>query len=135
MSGETNLQTLLRTMTPELRDGEFVFCTVAESDFESLELTPLGLFCEQEGLTLILKREEAEEHHLDYAYVSRMITLTVHSSLDAIGFLAAITARLAKHNISVNTVSAYYHDHLFVPVDRAHDAMRILHELSTEQNL
>jgi hypothetical protein len=44
--------------------------------------------------------------------------------------MAAITTCLAKENISVNPVSAFYHDHLFVPEDRADDAMRLLRGLS-----
>jgi hypothetical protein len=130
-SGETNLRILLRTMRPELQQGEFVFCTVPESDFKQAELASLCVFREQEGITLILRREEAEKLQLEYAYVARLITLQVHSSLDAVGFLAAITAALAQHRISVNAVSAYYHDHLFVPADRADDAARILQDLTT----
>lgn len=57
-----------------------------------------------------------------------MITLNVHSALDAIGFLAAVASLLATAEISVNAVSAYYHDHLFVPLERADDAMRLLGE-------
>ena len=56
----------------------------------------------------------------------RMITLDVHSALDAIGFLAAVATLLAKAGISVNAVSAYYHDHLFVPREKADEAMRLL---------
>jgi hypothetical protein len=52
-----------------------------------------------------------------------MMTLTVHSSLEAVGFLAAITARLAEAGISVNAISAFCHDHLFVPEDRADEAL------------
>jgi hypothetical protein len=59
-----------------------------------------------------------------------MITLTVQSSLEAVGFLAAITTKLATHGISVNAISAYYHDHLFVPADKAEIAMRLLQEFS-----
>jgi uncharacterized protein len=55
--------------------------------------------------------------------------LTVHSSLEAVGFLAAITARLAETGISVNAVSAFYHDHLFVPHDRADEALARLQEM------
>ena len=132
MPAETDLPTLLRTMTPELQDGEFVFCTIAPEQLSYLTCEPLCQFREPEGMTLILSRQQAEECHVDYTYVSRMITLTVHSDLEAVGFLAAITAKLAEHDISVNAVSAYYHDHLFVPTDRAHDAMRALLELSGE---
>jgi hypothetical protein len=59
-----------------------------------------------------------------------MNSLMVHSSLDAVGFLAAITAKLAAGGISVNPVSAFYHDHLFVPVDKAEMAMNLLSEFS-----
>lgn len=59
-----------------------------------------------------------------------MISLMAHSSLDAVGFLAAITAKLAAAGISVNPVSAFYHDHLFVPFDKAEMAMNLLSEFS-----
>ncbi len=62
----------------------------------------------------------------------RMITLTVHSSLEAVGFLAAVTARLARAGMGVNPVSAFHHDHLFVPADRADEAMEILRQLANE---
>ena len=130
MVGETNLNTLLASMHPVLREGEFVFCTVPPSHRPSLRIFPIGQFLEDEGMTLILKREEAEHCRLSYDYVSRMITLSVHSSLSAVGFLAAIATRLAAQGISVNPVSAYYHDHLFVPSDRAEDTMHILNQFS-----
>ena len=59
-----------------------------------------------------------------------MITLTVHSSLEAVGFLAVITRKLAQHSISVNAVSAYHHDHLFVPVACAEEAMILLADMA-----
>lgn len=112
-------------MKPELRPGTFVFCTIPTS--ESIPaLNPLLTFREQEGITLVIPREEAEAAGLRYAFASRLITLTVHSALDAIGFLAAITTRLAEAGISVNAVSAFHHDHLFVPADSADVAMAVL---------
>ena len=41
-----------------------------------------------------------------------------------------MTATLARHEISVNAVSAYYHDHLFVPTDRAAEALALLRGLA-----
>ena len=38
----------------------------------------------------------------------------------AVGFLAAITSKLSQSGISVNPISAYYHDHLFVPYKGIH---------------
>ena len=131
MNGETDLDRLLESMQPELVNGEFVYCTIPETVWqEASDLQPVCWFRETEGLTLILPRSQAEETGIEYAYVSRMITLRIHSSLEAVGFLAVITEHLARAGISVNTVSAYYHDHLFVPSDRAEDALRLLEEIS-----
>ncbi|WP_298874899.1 ACT domain-containing protein [uncultured Bradyrhizobium sp.] len=130
MTGERDLNVLLKQMKPELRPGIFVFCTIPADANIPAALNPLLTFREQEGTTLVILREEAEAAGLSYAFPSRLITLTVHSALDAVGFLAAITARLAKAGISANAVSAFHHDHLFVPVDRADEAMAALSELS-----
>ncbi len=130
MPGETNLKALLKSMQPVLCSGEYVFCSVNNQNNCLSHLDPLGQFRENEGLTLILKREQADTANLSYTSVFSMITLSVHSSLEAVGFLAAIANKLAEHNISVNPVSAYYHDYLFVPVLRTRVAMMLLQEFS-----
>nr|WP_283815592.1 ACT domain-containing protein [Bradyrhizobium manausense] len=130
VTGERDLDALLSNMKPELQPGTFVFCTIPPNAPISAALNPLLTFREQEGMTLVIQRDDAEAAGLSYEFPSRLITLTVHSALDAVGFLAAITARLAKAGISVNAVSAFHHDHLFVPVDRADEAMAILREIS-----
>jgi hypothetical protein len=43
-----------------------------------------------------------------------------------------ITTRLAAAGMGVNPVSAYFHDHLFVPAGRAEEAMAVLHALALE---
>lgn len=127
MAGETNLDVLLRSMRPALKDGEYVFCTLPHPAAPDLNaLAPVGLFHEDEGLTLILRRERADAASLAYAGTFRLVTLSVHSSLDAVGFIAAVSTRLAAHGIGVNPVAAYYHDHLFVPAARAADALALL---------
>lgn len=126
MPGEHDLKTLLREMKPEIQDGTFVFCSVANDGNLPPAIEPLLVFHEREGTTVVIRRDEAEHLGLPYQLPSRLITLTVHSSLEAVGFLAAITAQLAKAGISVNAVSAYYHDHLFVPEHRAAEALRLL---------
>jgi hypothetical protein len=130
MAGETDLGILLRSMRPLLRDGEYAFCTVDGDRVEVQQTRPLGWFCEAEGTTLILERDRAEALGLEHSAAMRCITLTVHSSLEAVGFLAAVSAALAAAGISVNAVSAFYHDHLFVPADRADESLRVLDELA-----
>lgn len=135
MPGETNLDVLLKSMKPILQHGEFVFCTLSPQRLGELNFQPICLFQEDEGVSLILRQEQADEAGLQYEYISRMITLSVHSNLNAVVFLAAITGKLAENGISVNPVAGYYHDHLFVPVERADDAMRLLAEFSGETSI
>lgn len=132
MSGETDLAILLKTMQPTLEAAEYVFCLASDSS-DSPTLDPLGWFREAEGLTLILRRDQADAAGLPYLAVFRKVTLAVHSSLEAVGFLATITGKLAEQGISVNPVSAYYHDHLFVPAARVDQVMAVLQAL-TEGN-
>ena len=130
MAGERDLQTLLKAMQPELQDGVFVFCMVGADTDVPAGLKPLLLFREREGITLVVRRNEAERAGLPYQFASRLITLTVHSALDAVGFLAAITTQLAAAGISVNAVSAFHHDHLLVPENRAEEALQLLLAIS-----
>ena len=130
MPGEGNLKTLLQNMKPEMHEGVFVFCSISEDTKIPAALRPVHVFREREGTAFIVRREEAEAAGLPHQFASRLITLTVHSSLEAVGFLAAITGRLAEAGISVNAVSAFYHDHLFVPEHRANEALRHLLDMS-----
>lgn len=131
MVGEANLDVLLSSMTAKLVDGLYVFVTLKDRAVAAA-LEPRMMFMEAEGTTLILTKEEAEDAALDYEFPCRMITLQIHSSLEAVGFLARITAELAKANMGVNPVSGFYHDHLFVPDGRQGDALRILQRLADE---
>lgn len=130
MTGETDLSTLLKSMKPEVQEGEFVFCSLDPRSFRELTIEALCTFREREGVTLILSKKIADKLSLEYSYVSRMITLTIHSGLKAVGFLVKITGKLAENGISVNSVSAYYHDHLFVAPEDVERTMGLLRKLS-----
>ncbi len=129
MIGESNLDTLLQNMSPRLRDKEYVFCTVEGAYKDYAALSPLASFQEEEGLTLVLSKEAALSANLPSSSIFRLITLEVHSSLEAVGLTAAISKALAGQGISANVMAAYYHDHIFVPGDRAQDAMDALNQL------
>lgn len=131
MAGETNLQVLLSSMTATLVDGTYVFITLNDRKLPT-QIKPRMMFDEAEGTTYILRKEDADAAGLDYEFPSRMITLNIHSSLDAVGFIARITTELAKADMGVNPVSGFFHDHLFVPDNRHADALQILEQLSLE---
>jgi hypothetical protein len=128
--GESDLATLLRSLQPEMDDSPYVFSSISREGFTRLTFFPLCGFSESEGVTVIATQSQAKGEGWPLEPAWARITLTVHSSLQAVGFLAAIASALAREGISVNPVSAYYHDHLFVPWERRLDAMEILNGLS-----
>jgi hypothetical protein len=129
MAGETNLAELLASMRPELQPGSVVFATIEGVDVPS-GLEPLGTFREAEGTTLILPAHDGGHPALVTSKPMRQITLTVHSSLDAVGLTAAFATELGRHGISANVVAGYYHDHIFVAEKDAERAMAALEDLS-----
>ena len=129
MAGETNLDNLLRNMTPLLNEGDYVYCTVTDIDTIDIK-NVLSVFKEGEAVTVILKKEIADQLGLKYEYIAAWITLTIHSSLEATGLTAAFAATLAKEGISCNVVAAYYHDHIFVAKKDAGRAMTALKNLA-----
>jgi hypothetical protein len=128
MSGEMDLNELLRTLTAQLVEGVYVFVTLPDGSMPE-DIACRMVFREAEGTTLVLLKTEAETFGLAYEFPCRMITLDVHSSLEAVGFIARIASELAKHDMGVNPVSGFFHDHLFVPDGREQDAMRILERM------
>ncbi|WP_065258595.1 ACT domain-containing protein [Pseudomonas bananamidigenes] len=129
MAGETSLTTLLRSMSPQLNAGEYVFCTLRDGQLPS-GLDVVGSFREEEGLTVILERSHAERAGFSYDYVAAWITLNVHSALEAVGLTAAFATALGKAGISCNVIAGYYHDHLFVGQADAERAMQVLRDLA-----
>jgi hypothetical protein len=129
MSGETSLNVLLRSMSPALNPGEYVFASVPEgSDLQRVQV--IGSFREREGRTVIIERLDAESLGLACGYVMAWITLNVHSSLEAVGLTAAFATALGEAGISCNVIAGFYHDHLFVGKDDAQKAMTVLRELA-----
>lgn len=128
MSGIIESDQLLSSMNPKLMDEEFVFCTVPGDISEYLELNPLATFRESEGLTLVLTKKAASNAGFSFESTFKKITLTVHSSLDAVGLTAVVASKLASHGISANVIAAYYHDHIFVPTEKADYALSALKE-------
>ena len=131
MSGEKDLKKLITSMTPVLREDEYIFGSLISANLNLLAtLDPLGTFKEEEGLTVIVSKDSADKHGLTYSGIFNCITLNVHSSLDAVGLTAAVATKLTEFNISANVVAAFYHDHIFVAVKDATRALNALKELA-----
>ena len=124
----SDLALLLASMQPELNEGAYVFSTV-DTDTDVSRLAPVATFREREGLTVIVDETTALREGLPVLFRAAWITLTVHSDLQAVGLTAAVAEALTKVSISCNVVAAAFHDHIFVPTDRAADAISQLVEL------
>jgi hypothetical protein len=123
----THLPALLAGLDPHLHDGVHVFASVPRGAV--LDVEPIAAMAEDEGRTVVLAEADAQRLGLAAEYRCAWITLRVRSSLAAVGLLARVTTALARRGISVNPVAGFHHDHLFVPHERAADAMAVLDEL------
>lgn len=124
-----NLNQLIGEMAPKLNLGKYVFTTTQHPDL----IDPNVIICsfkEGKETSIILEKRKADELSLNYNYISAWITLTVNSSLHAVGLTAAFSSALAENNISCNVVAGFYHDHIFVDYEDSDKAMRVLKNLS-----
>ena len=125
--GETDLQRLLAGLSPALAPHPRAIRTQAHDT--PVPANAIMLFREDEGMTVIVEAGEDNATHADESRWAQ-ITLRIHSSLDAVGMMAAIATALAGRAIPCNAVSAYFHDHLFVPWAQREDALDALRALS-----
>lgn len=123
--GETDLQRLLAGLSPALASRPRAIRTQAHD--APVPSNAIMLFREDEGATVVVETDDADTDEPRWA----QITLRIHSSLDAVGMMAAIATALADREIPCNAVSAYFHDHLFVPWARRDDAVDALRALAS----
>lgn len=126
--GETDLQRLLAGLAPKLAARPRAIRS--QPTGEAVPADAIMLFREQEGTTIIVAVDDVAVADTQDKALWAQITLRIHSSLEAVGMLAAIASTLAARDIPCNAVSAYYHDHLFVPWARRDEAIGALRELS-----
>lgn len=110
----------------------YAYVTVPNGRSIPDNLTPLATFKEPEGWSLLLTEREAISSALPHAFWCRGISLQIQPSLFAVGLLAAISDRLSRAGISINIVSAYHRDYIFVPTIRAEETLGILRRMASE---
>lgn len=123
--GETDLQAMLASLDVERRPGVFTFVAV-EAPSASLLAVAEAMVREATSTTLVLPVESARRAGLTVVVEMAWLSLTVQSSLEAVGLTAAFSKVLGDAGISCNVLAGYHHDHLLVPVDRADDAIAAL---------
>ena len=127
-SGSTDLAQMLATLEPILDPETYVYCTVswAPSDHRIATIAPMATIREDEGLTLVVTKTQAEKFGLDHQFPAARISLKVHSALDAVGLTAAFSEALKQESISCNVLAGYYHDHILVAWEHRARAMAAL---------
>jgi hypothetical protein len=109
-------------MEPQLGAGVYVYC-VAPYGTNLAGLSRVATVSESEGLTLVLPEEQASGAGLRVLFRAAWITLMVHSDLHAVGLTAAFADTMGQTGISCNVLAGAYHDHIFVPFEKAPGAM------------
>ncbi len=123
--GETDLDTMLATLGVQRRPGVFAYIAV-QVPTPGLIAAAHAVVKEGRLTTIVLPVEAAERAGQATDARFAWLTLTVQSSLDAVGLTAAVSARLAAIGIPCNVLAGYHHDHLLVPVDRVDEAIEVL---------
>jgi hypothetical protein len=128
MTGETNLQEVLKSMRVSCDDNEYGFATVSPVTTVDLEAV-IGTFRETGGLTVIASKQYLDFKGITYEGPYAKLSIEVHTSLELVGLTAVLATKLAENNISANVVAAYYHDHVFVQYDLRQKATEVLSAL------
>lgn len=123
----TDLAEMLSALDVAARPDSYIFVTVPAGS------SALGaadaMIVEDEAITLVITVKRAREHGLELGTRFAWLTLTVHSSLEAVGLTAAFSGALAGSGVSCNVLAGFHHDHLLVPEADRDRAISVLREL------
>ena len=120
---------MIAGMAPVLQPGRFVFCTTDDPQLAARAMADaVAMYRESAGVSLVLPEKAADLHGFETTLPMACITLSVQSSLEGIGLTATVSAALTEAGIPCNMVAAFHHDHVFVPEDRAAEAVAVLRE-------
>lgn len=124
MSGAQSLKTLLKGLEVFRHAGVWEFVTGTQEDVPGSVMK----FREREGWTHILEAQRSAKGERRFVWLE----LAVYSDLNAVGFMAVIAKALAVAGVPCNVVSAFHHDHIFVPESKADEAIVALEALATQ---
>lgn len=126
MGGSTDLAEMLATLTVEARPEPYTFVS---GEWPSLAEVAAARVLEDEGPTYVVTVEACCAAGAPVGFEAGWLTVTVHSSLEAVGLTAALSRVLADAQIPCNVLAAFHHDHLLVPWGRVDAALAALHSL------
>lgn len=122
---------MLASLDVERRAGLFTYVAV-KVPTPGLLAAAHAMVTEGTLTTLVLPVESARRAGLPVVIELAWLSLTVQSSLEAVGLTAAFSKILGDEGISCNVLAGYHHDHILVPVERADDAIAALRPVSSD---
>jgi hypothetical protein len=125
--GETDLSKMLASLRIERRQEPVTVVHLPEA--VAMGAGVMAVIEEDEGTTAVVTVTEAERRGWPVGFRAAWLTVTVHSSLEAVGLTAALAHVLADVGIPCNVLAGYFHDHLLVPLDRVDAAIQTLKSL------
>jgi hypothetical protein len=125
VTGADDLARILSGLTVTRRAGTYVYVSAPSGSVSGAAAT----IAETEGTTYILEQAAADRAGLEWSFAAAWLTVEIQTALDAIGVTAALAGALAGAGIPGNVLAGFHHDHLLVPVERADDAISVLHGL------
>ncbi|WP_375548930.1 ACT domain-containing protein [Oceanicaulis alexandrii] len=129
----TDLDVLVRQLSPRLDPERYAYAAPPRSQMLDA-LSPIAVFEEAEGRSVIAPLKRLNDQGIEPVFICRRIILEVNSALEAVGLTAAVSQALAEAGVSANVVAALHHDHVFVPEDRAGEALSVLKRLSDRKS-
>jgi hypothetical protein len=108
--------------------GIYVYCSLPRgTDLGDVDVA--ATIMEPEGISVVLREQEALARGWKVLFRAAWIQFGLVSALDAVGLTAAVSQELAAAGIGCNVVAGAYHDHVFVPAERAAEALALLTKL------
>ncbi len=128
MESHHSLDATLANLNAQV-EGTYVFAT---TDTVPAGLEPFAVIREAEGLTLIVEAVEAARYGLDCSKKFARIQPAAVTELVSVGLTATIAQTIASRGIPCNVIAGFYHDHFFVPADKAQEVVGMLANLSQQ---
>lgn len=132
MSGETDLGRILGSLAVRQREGVYVFASIPPGE-PLPDVAIAAMVSESEGTSLVIALEAAADAGLPYEFEAAWLTLTTHTSLEAVGVTASLSTALAVRGIPCNVIAGFHHDHMLIPIDRVEDAIQAIDQVRVQR--
>lgn len=132
MSGETDLSSMLESLTVSVRPEPYVVISLPpDTTPPAIGDGVAAVIEEVEGPTVVVTLSRAAREAWPHDFVASWLTLDIHSALEAVGLTATFSRQLGRAGIPCNVIAGFFHDHILVPIDKTDAAVQVIEALSS----